>query len=82
MLSPGDVIIATGMASTFGVHQRLRHQHWKPEQDRRMLTVISQTQERMLRAHHVNPCKFPGMTSRSIWKSHGLKRVRAVPEIY
>lgn len=71
MLGPGNVIIVSGMAPIFGVHQSLGHQHWKPEQERRMLTVILQTHTKMSFIHD-NPWKFPE-THRRICKRQGPK---------
>lgn len=68
------------MAPIFGVHQSLGHQHWKPEQERRMLTVILQTHTKMSFIH-ANPWKFPEI-HRSICKDKVPKRVRAAPEIH
>ena len=40
-LSPGNVIIATGMATVSDVLQNLGHQYWKPEQERRKFVDYS-----------------------------------------
>lgn len=78
MLRPGNVIIVSGTAPIFGVHQSLGHRHWKPEQERRMLTAILQTHTQ--KEFHSALGHFQKHIGASV-KEKVPKKVRAPPEI-